>query len=752
MTDEEKSMGEMETLRTVGGGATPEEARSMGEMETLKEDGWGIQEAWGGKRWRAGEEILGRYVVEKELGQGGMGVVYGCLDKVGGVKVAVKALPPELSHNSVEMEEVRENFQLVVGLRHSNIAGVRTLEKDGRGEYFLVMDVAEGESLRKWMRRKWKAGGVPFGEALGVLGQVASALDYAHSKKVVHRDVKPGNVVIDAKGEAKVLDFGLAAQIRTSLSRTSQAYRGTSGTGPYMAPEQWEAQPQDAKTDQYALAVMAYEMLAGRLPFENSELAVLKDAVLKGAARDIPGLPKGAMAALRRGMAKRPGARFGSCRDFVAALAGVISSRGARVRSAPPARGSFLPWAILLALVLAAGAAGVFFWRSGLFERQAGAAFAKRYQALEQTARKAREREAQFDGDYSRLGRAFNERRETMQSELRRGEAELEQYHLQNAEGALVKSLQAADWLEKRHSAAVAAAGVLEKIQEAAGEAKDASADRVAQTTFRQAASREFDARKAFDKGDFAAAREKGEEAVQMYRAAAGEALQRRRDDLSSLAQRAREQAKTRRAAADFGETARKKAAEMEEELRRAETALANDDFDRAKTAFDASLSAAEWLEGRSGPGQEAVRARADAQNAKSLADQAGAGQFAGAKSGEALRHMDEAAQAFEAARFEDAQRGWEAASAAFREAERQSLAEVQNRERAAKVEELLAKGQAALHRRQWDEAIAFANQILGLDAHHAEALTLKENAVRWSRGFQAYREGGSASDGENAD
>ncbi|MBP5787923.1 MAG: protein kinase, partial [Kiritimatiellae bacterium] len=119
--------------------------------------GWGILEEWGGKRWKPGEEILGRYVVEKELGQGGMGVVYACLDKVGGVRVAVKALPPELSHNSVEMEEVRANFELVYKLSHPNIAGVRTLERDGKGEYFLVMEIAEGVSLRRWMRRKLRS-------------------------------------------------------------------------------------------------------------------------------------------------------------------------------------------------------------------------------------------------------------------------------------------------------------------------------------------------------------------------------------------------------------------------------------------------------------------------------------------------------------------------------------------------------------------------------------------------------------------
>ena len=232
----EKSFGELPTLgheETVrpempAGEGPSWTALGLSEAETLKPT-----EGVGGivdngrtdraRRWKVGEDILGRYVVEQELGRGGMGVVYGCLDKVGRVRVAVKCLPPELSHDSVEMEEVRENFRLVGDLRHPCIAGVRTLEKDGRGEYFLVMDVAEGASLRKWLREKGKSGGVSLEEAVRVLRQVAAALDYAHGERVVHRDVKPGNVMIDGQGRAKVLDFGLAAQIRTSLSRASQA-------------------------------------------------------------------------------------------------------------------------------------------------------------------------------------------------------------------------------------------------------------------------------------------------------------------------------------------------------------------------------------------------------------------------------------------------------------------------------------------------------------------------------------------------
>ena len=364
----------------------------------------------------AGEEILGRYVVERELGHGGMGVVYGCFDKVGGVRVAVKCLPPELGRNSVEMEEVRENFRLVVGLRHSNIAGVRTLERDARGKYYLVMDVAKGVSLRRWLRRK--AGergpgtgdrGIPLEEAIPVLRQVASALDYAHGEKVVHRDVKPGNVMIDARGRVKVLDFGLAAQIQMSMSRASHAYRRASGTGPYMAPEQWRGRRQDGKTDQYALGVMAYEMLAGYLPFENIEVPVLREMVLKEEPEDIPGVPEGAMAAIRRAMAKSAEDRFPSCGAFVEALepeasqgrastpcepekgtaagttAGMPPGTTARPEGSPHYR-SVAGW-VAAAVLAAAVGAGVWVWQEhggggGGLERLAGMG-----NAAEETAR-----------------------------------------------------------------------------------------------------------------------------------------------------------------------------------------------------------------------------------------------------------------------------------------------------------------------------------------------------------------------------
>lgn len=273
-------------------------------------------------RFAAGDLVLERYKVLAELGQGGMGVVYKCFDETAGIEVALKALPPELSCNSFEMEDIKENFQLVHNLHHPNIASTNTLEKDRtNGNYYLIMEYVEGEDLRWWLRRKRKAGPLTLEDVLPIIRQIAEALDYAHKKKIIHRDIKPGNIMINADCEIKVLDFGLAAQIQNSVSLiSSRLHPNGGGTGPYMPPEQWRGQPQDATADQYALAVMTYEMLAGRQPFENPDLAILREIVLNDAAARIPGLPQDAQDAIDRAMSKTPSERFDSCIDFVNAL------------------------------------------------------------------------------------------------------------------------------------------------------------------------------------------------------------------------------------------------------------------------------------------------------------------------------------------------------------------------------------------------------------------------------------------------
>ena len=306
-----------------------EEAPTMAPRRERKTDG----------RFAVGDLIMGRYKVLAELGQGGMGVVYRCFDEIAGVEIALKALPPELSHNSLEMEDIKENFQLVHNLHHPNIASSNNLERNPEnGNYYLIMECCEGEDLRHWIKRKRKEKPLTLHDVLPIIKQVAEALDYAHGEKVIHRDIKPGNIMINSDGKVKVLDFGLAAQIHTSMTRVSMAYHGTSGTGPYMAPEQWRGRAQGAAADQYALAVMAYEMLAGRPPFESTDPAVLREAVLNETAEEIADLPVSAQNAIKRAMSKDPKLRFASCREFFTAMVGSAASPVRYSGASPAAR------------------------------------------------------------------------------------------------------------------------------------------------------------------------------------------------------------------------------------------------------------------------------------------------------------------------------------------------------------------------------------------------------------------------------
>ena len=334
-----------------------EEAQTMAPRRERKTDG----------RFAVGDLIMGRYKVLAELGQGGMGVVYKCFDETAGIEVALKALPPELSHNTLEMEDIKDNFQLVHALFHPHIAASNNLERNPEnGNYYLIMECCEGEDLRRWIKRKRKDNPLTLDDVLPVIQQVADALDYAHAQKIMHRDIKPGNIMIDSAGNVKVLDFGLAAQIHTSMTRVSMAYHGTSGTGPYMAPEQWEGRVQDAKADQYALAVMTYEMLAGHLPFESADPAVLREAVLKSQAAPLENISSAAQNALKRAMSKEAADRFNSCSDFASALGGAKVGKAKKVSSGKSGGGAW-KWiaAVIVLALLAGGAFGGWYFAGG---------------------------------------------------------------------------------------------------------------------------------------------------------------------------------------------------------------------------------------------------------------------------------------------------------------------------------------------------------------------------------------------------
>jgi serine/threonine protein kinase len=303
---------------------------------------------------------IDRYELIEELGGGGFGVVYKARDVETGIEVAVKGLPPLVQQNREELDRIRDNFALVSRLHHPHIAAplhlhraqsvwyasesvkqrLRVLEDD----YLFVMAYAPGVTLSKW-RRQFPEGKVPVNLALEVCRQIAEALDYAHSQKVMHRDIKPSNVVVEtlaegrglggerkevrgARGEgvvvARVLDFGLAAEIRSSMSRVSNETGDTSGTRPYMAPEQWAGRKQGPATDQYALAVLFYELVSGEVPFapafETGDPVVMRGAVMQEAPAILSDLSEPLNATLMRGLDKEIVQRFRSCGEFVEAL------------------------------------------------------------------------------------------------------------------------------------------------------------------------------------------------------------------------------------------------------------------------------------------------------------------------------------------------------------------------------------------------------------------------------------------------
>ncbi|MBP5509280.1 MAG: serine/threonine protein kinase, partial [Kiritimatiellae bacterium] len=289
---------------------------------------------------------IDEYALLRELGGGGFGTVYLAKDTVSGVEYAVKGLPPKVKDSLEEVENIRTNFALVSRLSHTNIARAHVLHRakevwyateDVReklrvmpGDTMMVMEYAPGVTLSKW-RRQFPGGRVPSELALEITRQVAVALDYAHEQRVIHRDIKPSNVMVEAKPDdgrliARVLDFGLAAEIRSSLGRVSREVRDTSGTRPYMAPEQWLGEKQGAAADQYALAVLFHELVTGEVPFasalETGDVEVMKSVVTTKPFVAPAELPKTFRCVLKKALAKKSTERFASCGEFAAALAG----------------------------------------------------------------------------------------------------------------------------------------------------------------------------------------------------------------------------------------------------------------------------------------------------------------------------------------------------------------------------------------------------------------------------------------------
>jgi len=276
-------------------------------------------------RSRLEQALAGRYRLTGELGHGGMGVVFLAEDLKHGREVALKVLRPELAR-SLGVERFLREIRISAQLTHPNIL---TLIDSGEADGFMyyVLPYVEGESLRDRLDRETQ---LPLEDALRIAREVADALGYAHSLGIVHRDVKPENILFTT-GHAVVADFGIARAVSEAggdhLTETGLAM----GTPAYMSPEQATGRPADARSDLYALACVLYEMLAGAPPFTGP---TPQSILARKATEAVPGLrvvrgsvPPTVEAAIERALAKVPADRFATAREFVEALSGTRMPR-----------------------------------------------------------------------------------------------------------------------------------------------------------------------------------------------------------------------------------------------------------------------------------------------------------------------------------------------------------------------------------------------------------------------------------------
>jgi hypothetical protein len=250
---------------------------------------------------------LGDYDIYGELGRGGMAAVYLALDLALNRKVAIKTMLPELVVKTDMVQRFKREAQTAAGLNHPHIIQIFSVKETEKLVYF-VMKFIEGRSVEAIIAEQ---GQLSIGLAQMILGQVASALAYAHRKGVVHRDVKPANVMIDEDGWAIVTDFGIAkVQVAQNLTATGTAI----GTPTYMSPEQFHNKTITGKSDQYSLGVVAHELLIGKKPFDGATYAEIITQHLFEPAPELrnlrPDVPQAISDAVKRMLAKNPDERF----------------------------------------------------------------------------------------------------------------------------------------------------------------------------------------------------------------------------------------------------------------------------------------------------------------------------------------------------------------------------------------------------------------------------------------------------------
>jgi serine/threonine protein kinase/ligand-binding sensor domain-containing protein len=283
---------------------------------------------------------LGPYQILEQLGQGGMATVFKAYHPVMDRYVAIKVLPRHMASDSQFRARFQREARTIAKLEHRYILPVHdTGEQDGI--HYLVMRYTDGGTLSDLIAR----GKLPAADAARIVAQVAEALAYAHKQGVVHRDIKPANILISREGDALLSDFGIARIVEGTMQLTSDGM--LIGTPYYMAPEQVQGQPSDARSDIYALGVVLYEALAGKRPYEaETPLAVALMHVhnpLPPPRQRQPDMPEYLERVILRAMAKNPADRFQNADEMAAALRAASTSSTAALGRSTPAATVLLP-------------------------------------------------------------------------------------------------------------------------------------------------------------------------------------------------------------------------------------------------------------------------------------------------------------------------------------------------------------------------------------------------------------------------
>jgi len=325
-----------------------------------------------------GTLFAGRYEIIEELGRGGMGRVYKALDRKIKEVVALKIIKPEISTDKNAVARFHNELKLARRISHRNVCRMYDLGEEGLSR-FITMEYVEGENLKRFIKR---SGGLTIGKAVSIARQVGEGLAEAHHLGIIHRDLKPQNIMIDAEGSTRILDFGISRFLEGEGMTTQGIMIGTPH---YMSPEQAELGEVDERSDIYALGVILFEMVTGRLPFQGKtplSVAMKHKGQPPPDPRDLnPQVPEGLSRVILKCLAKDKTRRYQNVEEFLADLENVEDGLPATDRMVPGTKPEtskeitvtfnrnrlWIPVGIVLALAL------VFVARRLVLQRESGA-------------------------------------------------------------------------------------------------------------------------------------------------------------------------------------------------------------------------------------------------------------------------------------------------------------------------------------------------------------------------------------------